>query len=315
MPILFVSHASEDKKEFVRPLAHALKAHGLQVWYDEFSLRPGDSLRTSIDKGLRECDAGVLVLSPSFFEKQWPQRELDALFGLEIAGRTTLIPVWHRLGASEVLTASPLLADRVALQSSKGVNVIASEIAKQFQVEASIKSAKLAEIIQRYQHTGFYEGEMLFHACQERFLRMNAFKEDFHNFLFSDDIQEHFDEDLGDFPPEISEKLGEAQERLRGKYEIPRDVYLTIDEPVREKGLAWWIDSLCGWVSGTLERSESAELISELDLQELDEYFILLGVPNFAISGEQRDLLEDALIEMGCGLENEFRELEPICEA
>ena len=40
----FVLHASEDKDSFVRPLAHTLRVLGLEVWYDEFSLRIGDSL-------------------------------------------------------------------------------------------------------------------------------------------------------------------------------------------------------------------------------------------------------------------------------
>lgn len=77
---IFLSHASEDKALLVRPLAHKLKGFGLQVWYDEFSLRAGDSLRRSIDDGLSKCSAGIVVLSPSFFSKEWPQRELDALF-------------------------------------------------------------------------------------------------------------------------------------------------------------------------------------------------------------------------------------------
>ena len=40
-------------------LAHALKSRGLQVWYDEFSLKLGDSLRRSIDRGLAECSANA----------------------------------------------------------------------------------------------------------------------------------------------------------------------------------------------------------------------------------------------------------------
>src|SRR6185312_12727621 len=42
---VFISHASEDKNEVVRPLAEALRKGGLEVWYDEFELRIGDSLR------------------------------------------------------------------------------------------------------------------------------------------------------------------------------------------------------------------------------------------------------------------------------
>lgn len=49
---IFISHAWEDKADFVEALAHTLRAAGAEVLYDDFSLRPGDSLRRSIDKGL-----------------------------------------------------------------------------------------------------------------------------------------------------------------------------------------------------------------------------------------------------------------------
>jgi hypothetical protein len=49
---VFISHASEDKEGIVRPLANALKNEGLRVWYDEFELKIGDSLRRKIDRGL-----------------------------------------------------------------------------------------------------------------------------------------------------------------------------------------------------------------------------------------------------------------------
>jgi len=48
---LFISHATEDKESFVRPLADALKKREFNVWYDEFTLKLGDSLRRSIDQG------------------------------------------------------------------------------------------------------------------------------------------------------------------------------------------------------------------------------------------------------------------------
>ena len=49
---VFISHASEDKDDVVRPLAAELAAAGLSVWYDEYELRVGDSLRRKIDKGI-----------------------------------------------------------------------------------------------------------------------------------------------------------------------------------------------------------------------------------------------------------------------
>jgi hypothetical protein len=42
---IFISHASEDKETFVRGLARELQEAGWRVWYDEFSLSAGDSLR------------------------------------------------------------------------------------------------------------------------------------------------------------------------------------------------------------------------------------------------------------------------------
>ena len=49
---IFLSHASEDKETFARPLAEQLQAAGLRVWFDEFTLTVGDGLRRSIDRGL-----------------------------------------------------------------------------------------------------------------------------------------------------------------------------------------------------------------------------------------------------------------------
>ena len=147
--VLFISHASEDKAEFVRPLAHALKKRGLKVWYDEFSLNLGDSLRRSIDRGLAECTAGIVVLSRAFFSKAWPQRELDALYSSEIAGRTRIIPVWHQIDANFLASISPLLADRYAVSSKEGVEAIAEVISYQFPPLAKYSGQEIVNLLQR----------------------------------------------------------------------------------------------------------------------------------------------------------------------
>lgn len=51
---IFISHASEDKADFVEPLATRLQERRLRVWYDNFTLTVGDSLRRSIDRGLAQ---------------------------------------------------------------------------------------------------------------------------------------------------------------------------------------------------------------------------------------------------------------------
>ena len=114
----FISHANEDKDSFVRGLAEALQAKGARVWYDEFTLRVGDSLRRQIDKGLKNSHFGIVVLSKHFFIKEWAQKELDGLSSLEASGDTRILPIWHEISKDEIVRHSPMLSDKVALNSS-----------------------------------------------------------------------------------------------------------------------------------------------------------------------------------------------------
>jgi hypothetical protein len=126
---VFISHASEDKDEVVRPLATALQAAGLSVWYDEFELRIGDSLRQKIDKGLASSRFGVVVLSKAFFGRGWPEYELDGLVTRAVSGEQVLLPIWHNVSKREVISYSPSLADRLARSTSTHtVEEIAAEI-------------------------------------------------------------------------------------------------------------------------------------------------------------------------------------------
>ena len=115
----FISHASEDKQEFVRPLAEKLTELGLKIWYDEFALKVGDSLRGSIDRGLVNSRYGIVVLSKDFFSKNWPQYELDGLTAREIDGRKVILPIWYGISKKDVLRYSPPLADKIAIDSSR----------------------------------------------------------------------------------------------------------------------------------------------------------------------------------------------------
>jgi TIR domain len=125
---IFLCHASEDKDSFVRPLANALEAEGLRVWFDESALRVGDGLRRSIDKGLQESKFGAVIISPSFFKKQWPQRELDGLVAKEIDDRRVILPVWHNVSQIEVREHSITLADRIAANSAEGIQAVVAKL-------------------------------------------------------------------------------------------------------------------------------------------------------------------------------------------
>lgn len=123
---VFISHASEDK-DFARPLAEHLVSQGISVWFDEYELKLGDSLRRKIEDGLLHSRHGLVLMSKSFFQKDWPQKELDALFSLETQERR-ILPLWHGLDAADIKQSAPLLADKVAMLTSKGIPAIVAEI-------------------------------------------------------------------------------------------------------------------------------------------------------------------------------------------
>lgn len=128
---LFISHASEDKEDFVRPLAETLQNLGVKVWYDEFTLKVGDSLRRKIDSGLRNSKYGTVVLSTDFIKKDWTNYELDALVAREMNGHKMILPIWHKLTKNDVLEYSPNLADKVALNTSvNSIEEIAHQLAE-----------------------------------------------------------------------------------------------------------------------------------------------------------------------------------------
>jgi hypothetical protein len=108
---VFICHASEDKEAVVRPLAEELRVVGLDVWYDEFEIGLGDSLRNSIDEGLRSSSFGVVVLSNQFFEKDWTEYELNGLVQRQMAEDKVILPLWYDVSKEDVLDYSPSLSD------------------------------------------------------------------------------------------------------------------------------------------------------------------------------------------------------------
>lgn len=115
----FISHASEDKKAVAEPLTKVLEQLGAKVWLDKYELNIGDSLRESIDDGLRSARQGIVILSPIYFEKFWTTKELNGLFAKASKGDKIILPIRHNISADEVAERSTLLADLFSLSTDK----------------------------------------------------------------------------------------------------------------------------------------------------------------------------------------------------
>lgn len=93
-PRVFLSHASEDKDRFVVEFARQLRENGVDVWLDQWEMKPGDSLVDKIfEEGLKEASAVIIVLSTTSVQKPWVREELNASVVNRISRGTKLIPV------------------------------------------------------------------------------------------------------------------------------------------------------------------------------------------------------------------------------
>lgn len=129
-PLAFISHDSRDKEPLVRELVNEMTQRLCPVWYDEYSLKVGDSLRESIERGLKEAKKCIVILSPNFISNAgWTKAEFDSIYAREILSKQNVIlPIWHNIEASDVYEYCPRLHDRFALLSSLGVKQLADKL-------------------------------------------------------------------------------------------------------------------------------------------------------------------------------------------
>lgn len=170
----FISHASEDKDDVVFPLVQLLQASGLKIWLDKSEILLGDSLRVKIDEGLSNCQFGIIIFSHSFFAKNWTKAELDALFLRDIAGESSILPVWHGISIDDVKSYSPLLAGRLAVNTGEGLDKVKEAIlTKIFKVgrKSSIGKPIYSGKLSKEAMMEFPEGSFLVSNCYSSFDR------------------------------------------------------------------------------------------------------------------------------------------------
>lgn len=130
IPLAFISHDSRDKDELVRELAKELYSLACLVWYDEYTLKGGDNLRESIEKGIKEAKKCILILSPNFLENEkWAKSEFETIFVREIYKKEdVIIPVWHNVSEDDIYEYSPKLLSKKGLNTSMGIKELAKKI-------------------------------------------------------------------------------------------------------------------------------------------------------------------------------------------
>src|SRR5271167_105667 len=121
---VFISHASEDKRDVAEPIAKKLRERGFRVWLDTQELQLGDKFPVKINEGLLLSRYGVTILSQIYFAKRWTTDELEALLA-----RDVVLPVRHGLSYDDVRRHHPIVANRVSVSTDEGIDEVVSQIA------------------------------------------------------------------------------------------------------------------------------------------------------------------------------------------
>ncbi|PTQ12006.1 molecular chaperone Tir [Sphingomonas oleivorans] len=125
--LVYLAHASEDKA-LVKPLAEGLMRRGIKVWYDNWEIGYGDSLRRKMEEGLGDCTHFVVLLTETSIRKPWVNEEIDAGLMSAVEGSAKFIGLRHNLPLSSV---SPFFKTRLTPEfqpGEEGLDALSGEI-------------------------------------------------------------------------------------------------------------------------------------------------------------------------------------------
>jgi hypothetical protein len=137
----FISHNAADK-DLARLLAEALDLLEVDAWFDEWKIRPGDSIAGGIEEGLSTADVFLLLWSEASAGSNWVGAEVNAYLHRRVADETLrIVPV--------MLDETPLPAlvsdyRGFTLDSVDDLNEVAAEI-----VGVDSNTSELAKRLQR----------------------------------------------------------------------------------------------------------------------------------------------------------------------
>lgn len=283
---IFISHASEDKEKFIRPLAEKLTLIGYSVWYDEFELELGSSLSDSIQKGIKESLFGLIVLSENFFNKEWTKLELNAFLSKEILFKEKiLLPVWLGVDYEQVFNFNPFLADRLAaVVNNYDVDLAVEKIKQKINLNKVTKEFIKDKVDSIIYSDPFNKDKELIEMLY-RFEKIIAFHNE-HDYYVDFYIENESIEET-----ESNEEFyTNLFEEIRLRYNLPKEVWLDeidfLDDSVYKDAKK----SIKKFAFGEMTTDEFEVFYDLLEnLIDTDVSYILLGIPNGYINKLKND--------------------------
>ncbi|HDK27042.1 MAG TPA: toll/interleukin-1 receptor domain-containing protein [Candidatus Atribacteria bacterium] len=123
---VFLCHAGEDKNEYIIPLKDAMDNENITTWLDGVHIEWGDSITKKVNEGLRISKYVVVFFSKNFFNKNWPERELNSVLNqMASSGKKRILPIAVTKNLlNEVKDKYPLLNDVKFLFWENGLDKI-----------------------------------------------------------------------------------------------------------------------------------------------------------------------------------------------
>jgi hypothetical protein len=126
---LFLPHYYKDRAGAALPLADALTAAGVTVFYEDFTLEPGDDLAGKIKDGLAKYKFGALIFSRAMIRAGWRSADVRYLREQLSSDYRSLYPVWHNVAKTDLLNHLPELAEFAPVSAgSRDAAAVAEEI-------------------------------------------------------------------------------------------------------------------------------------------------------------------------------------------
>ena len=127
---VFISHAYEDKEEYVYPLVEKFRDNVISYWLDEIEIGWGERIVSKINEGLISSKYVLVVLTRTFLEKKWTNVELENALTTEVnTGRIVVLPVMA-ISEKDAFKKFPLLNSKLYLRWELGAETIALHLTK-----------------------------------------------------------------------------------------------------------------------------------------------------------------------------------------
>ena len=130
---VFISHANQDKLDYVDELYTAINKLGIHIFYDKEELEWGDNWKDRILNGVQDSEFAIIVISENFFGSEWTERELDEFLNRQDeSGQKIILPLLYNISVDDLRQKYPKVSDIQAISNEdKDVKDVAVLLARQ----------------------------------------------------------------------------------------------------------------------------------------------------------------------------------------